>query len=288
MEIAVLKREKGRRTRAEELLRHIEQELEISVTVHDMYGLLRDKDKRLLLPERYIHLHQCCLRKRMDDRTWNSRCYRDCYELSEKAVRETGKVFIKKCWKGLYEVVVPLICDGTHRLTLYGGVFRGADPAACFDSAPDWFRKAYARLRPFASCDPEAVADLLECFGMSLLFQAGIGKQNLHEGGKAGDIFYFIASNAHRQIELGDLAAHMGISASRCSHLVKEICGASFQDILIRERMERAAIILSSSEQTLESVAENLGYSNGFYFNRAFRKYYGETPGAFRKRISER
>lgn len=48
-------------------------------------------------------------------------------------------------------------------------------------------------------------------------------------------------------------------------------------------RMQTAMNLLLSSERTVETVAEAVGYSNPFVFSNAFQKWVGERPGAFRR-----
>jgi AraC-like DNA-binding protein len=79
------------------------------------------------------------------------------------------------------------------------------------------------------------------------------------------------------------LAAHLHLSPSRTSHAVKEFTGMSFQDLLLKERMARATILLESSGDSLAEIAAKLGFENEFYFNRAFKKACGTPPGSFRR-----
>jgi AraC-like DNA-binding protein len=59
--------------------------------------------------------------------------------------------------------------------------------------------------------------------------------------------------------------------------------GASFSDIVEHARRERALLLLRSHELSLEDVAERLGYSDVANFTRAFRRWTGATPGAYRR-----
>ncbi|NUQ74283.1 MAG: AraC family transcriptional regulator [Polyangiaceae bacterium] len=59
--------------------------------------------------------------------------------------------------------------------------------------------------------------------------------------------------------------------------------GAAFSDLLDEERRQRALLLLRSPELSLESIADLLGYSDVANFTRAFRRWTGLTPGAFRR-----
>jgi AraC-like DNA-binding protein len=58
--------------------------------------------------------------------------------------------------------------------------------------------------------------------------------------------------------------------------------GTAFSELLEAQRRERALLLLSS-ELPLEHVAERVGYSDMSNFTRAFRRWTGATPGAFRR-----
>jgi AraC-like DNA-binding protein len=62
--------------------------------------------------------------------------------------------------------------------------------------------------------------------------------------------------------------------------------GLTFSELTQKARCERALLLLRSSELSLEDVAERLGYSTLSNFVRAFRKWTGVTPSAYRKRAS--
>jgi AraC-like DNA-binding protein len=59
----------------------------------------------------------------------------------------------------------------------------------------------------------------------------------------------------------------------------------SFSQLLDQERREKALLMLHSSEITFEDVAERLGYSTVSNFVRAFRRWTGKTPAAYRRAI---
>lgn len=52
---------------------------------------------------------------------------------------------------------------------------------------------------------------------------------------------------------------------------------------LRQRRMERAAELLHTSGLSLEKVAQAVGYSSVSQFAATFRRYYGVTPGKYRK-----
>lgn len=59
--------------------------------------------------------------------------------------------------------------------------------------------------------------------------------------------------------------------------------GAVFSDLLDEQRRERAIVLLRSPDLSIESIAERVGYSDVANFTRAFRRWTGSTPAAFRR-----
>ncbi len=52
-------------------------------------------------------------------------------------------------------------------------------------------------------------------------------------------------------------------------------------------RMNTALQMLINDEFTIKEIAYQLGYSDDAYFIRVFRKYYGVTPGEYKRRRGE-
>jgi AraC-like DNA-binding protein len=59
--------------------------------------------------------------------------------------------------------------------------------------------------------------------------------------------------------------------------------GASFSELVEQERLQRAQLLLTSSPLSLAEITERLGYSTVPNFARAFRRWTGQTPAAYRR-----
>jgi len=58
--------------------------------------------------------------------------------------------------------------------------------------------------------------------------------------------------------------------------------GTGYQDVVDRFRETRARELLVSSREAVERIADRLGYSEASAFIHAFKRWTGQTPGAFR------
>lgn len=93
----------------------------------------------------------------------------------------------------------------------------------------------------------------------------------------------FIETNYMQKVSIADIAAQVDFSESHFMRYFKEKMGTSFVDYLRDYRLTMAARLLLSSNATVLSIAEEVGFDNLSYFNRAFKKKYGMTPSQYRK-----
>jgi AraC-like DNA-binding protein len=89
-------------------------------------------------------------------------------------------------------------------------------------------------------------------------------------------------------LDRGDTGVDSAASALRMSRrtLQRELqeLGTSHKAILDDIRRERASRLLASGEMGVPEVARSLGFSEASAFYRAFRRWTGSSPGAFRDR----
>ena len=84
------------------------------------------------------------------------------------------------------------------------------------------------------------------------------------------------------------LARAAGLSPSRLRHLFRAQVGDSPRHFLEGQRLRRATELLALSRQTIAEIADELGFTNPFYFTLRFKKQTGESPRAFRLRTMRR
>jgi AraC-like DNA-binding protein len=80
------------------------------------------------------------------------------------------------------------------------------------------------------------------------------------------------------------LATEAHVSRSVLAERFSELVGAPPMQYLTRWRMILAAAALRSEQTPLGRIAESAGYESEAAFNRAFKREYGVTPGAWRQR----
>lgn len=85
-------------------------------------------------------------------------------------------------------------------------------------------------------------------------------------------------SEHYDTVTLSDIAAKFSYHPNYISSLLREKTGKKFSEILLEQRMERAASLLKATELSVEEIAYMLGYSNSSNFYKAFRGYYHTSP----------
>ena len=85
------------------------------------------------------------------------------------------------------------------------------------------------------------------------------------------------------KITISEIADRVDFSESHFMRYFKENMGTSFVDYLRDYRLTMAARLLLVSDENILSIAEEVGFDNLSYFNRAFKKKYGVTPRDYRK-----
>ena len=97
-------------------------------------------------------------------------------------------------------------------------------------------------------------------------------------------ILSYIDRNYKEAISIADIASYCGFSESHFMRFFKNTMGVSFTTYLCDFRLNIAARLLVTTDDSILSIAESCGFFNLSYFNRSFKKKYGITPGAYRKR----
>jgi transcriptional regulator GlxA family with amidase domain len=68
----------------------------------------------------------------------------------------------------------------------------------------------------------------------------------------------------------------------RTSHLVKEVCGLSFRELVIQRRLKAAMELLRQSSLSVLEVTLAAGFEDIAHFHRLFRRRIGTTPLKYR------
>jgi AraC-like DNA-binding protein len=87
---------------------------------------------------------------------------------------------------------------------------------------------------------------------------------------------------------LRTLAEECGLSVSHFARAFRQSFGTPPHHYLVRQRIERAKLLLSGSTSTLAEVAQQAGFSDQPAFSHTFKAVVGTTPGQWRRQHASR
>lgn len=95
----------------------------------------------------------------------------------------------------------------------------------------------------------------------------------------------YIELHLSERVRAGDLAAATGYSEYYITQKFREETGYSFSEYAIFAKIERAKVLLRSTEHTVQEIADELGFATRSHFSRSFRRVTGQSPAQYREKI---
>ena len=95
-------------------------------------------------------------------------------------------------------------------------------------------------------------------------------------------VLKYVENHYTEKLTIDDMAELTYYSKSHFMKFFKKTMGTSFTAYLNSYRLTIAARLLLQSDDTILSIAADVGFDNLSYFNRAFKKQYGKTPSVYR------
>jgi AraC family transcriptional activator of pobA len=90
------------------------------------------------------------------------------------------------------------------------------------------------------------------------------------------------------QWRVADYAGALNITPTHLNRLVREALGTSVHDLVMARVTDEACRSLVFTHTSIHLIAEQLGFADGAYFIRWFRKRTSLTPGLYRKMERQR
>lgn len=87
---------------------------------------------------------------------------------------------------------------------------------------------------------------------------------------------------------IGQLADEVALSRSTFSSRFRTVIGESPMRYITRTRLAHAATLLQTTDATLAEIAVCAGYGTEFSFNKAFKRLFALSPGAYRGQAGPR
>ena len=95
----------------------------------------------------------------------------------------------------------------------------------------------------------------------------------------------YLFQHMDEPLTLVELAHKMGLNDFKLKKGYKQLYGTTLYEDFFHYRMQKARQWLTETELSIFDIAELTGYKNVSAFSVAFKKYYGNNPGALRRSI---
>lgn len=93
----------------------------------------------------------------------------------------------------------------------------------------------------------------------------------------------YIKKNYWDDINVNSIIEYVGLNRSYFSKLFQSVMGITLKEYLTIFRLSRANELLDMTDESIEEIATNCGYSDPLVFSKAYKKRYGITPTQHRK-----
>ena len=103
--------------------------------------------------------------------------------------------------------------------------------------------------------------------------------------GDMNDIIDYMHQFYGKGISVLDIAEHFNTERRKLSTIFINQIGVSPTVYITDLRIQRAKLLLRTSDLAITEVAENVGYRDHFYFSRVFKKETGVSPTGYRKHM---
>lgn len=91
----------------------------------------------------------------------------------------------------------------------------------------------------------------------------------------------YVAAHYHEKFPASAVASHCGLSRFQFSRAFHATFGITFREYLLRYRIRAACHSLQGRPDSVTAVAYAVGFHDGSYFARMFRRYIGMLPSQY-------
>ncbi|MDO4339949.1 MAG: response regulator [Eubacteriales bacterium] len=97
---------------------------------------------------------------------------------------------------------------------------------------------------------------------------------------------YISQNYMNEGLSVKDISTHVFLSTSYVCTFFKSETGQTLNQYLTEYRMERAKQLLCDPRYKISDISSKVGYSDGNYFGKSFKKYSGLSPSEYREKMT--
>lgn len=95
---------------------------------------------------------------------------------------------------------------------------------------------------------------------------------------------YFVNQHLSEELSVSLIAESQFVSPNYFSRLFKRITGEGCNEYIVRKRMEKARMLLETTNFNAGKIAKMVGYHDSNYFSITFKKHFGMSPTFYRNK----
>ena len=109
------------------------------------------------------------------------------------------------------------------------------------------------------------------------------GVDNQTDTMAAMQMVFYMRDHYTEGISLADVAKELNYSPRQCQRLIQDLLGVGFSEFILAHQIRHAKKLLTSTEDSLEEVAEKSGFKSSKALTQQFKAMVGITPNMYRK-----
>ncbi len=173
------------------------------------------------------------------------------------------------------------------------GVWKKLDTAVINGKESRWWRELYAAMQGYYNEGCSGYTDSSEVAGLYAglickylereIVGAEVEIQTKDQELELELMLSRVSAELARRWTVAELAELIYVSPAQLHRMVKSVYRASPMQLVRELRLDKARELLCNTEQSLESIAVEIGYENAFSLSKAFKKHFNVTPADLRR-----
>ena len=131
-----------------------------------------------------------------------------------------------------------------------------------------------------------AAHSLAHLMGLILRHKDAFGQGETSVRERIDKSIEFMRGHLREKLNIATLAALVNLSRSHYTTLFRRMTGYAPLNYLNHLRLQRAVELLNTTDLPIKQISDQLGFSDQFYFSRAFNKIYNHSPSEHRRRYA--
>ncbi len=206
-----------------------------------------------------------------------------CDELLLKEAKRTLKPVSHICHAGLLDIAVPIILQDNHVIGyIILGQIRKYEQFVVSESLKHYDQKTISTLENLYNIMPlfddehiNSIITLSTMLAEYLLMGNIIKPKRISSLEK---IIYFIDDHLKENLSISDIANQTFISKSLLYNLFRTHFNCTVKEYINNKRIMKAKHLLAFSDNRIESIAFEVGFTDPVYFSKLFKKETGLSP----------